>query len=140
MVRDNPVRRIRPVEQADLANLSFNDEVVKQALLSFESTMAIDFEELTLKHHGREPLWDADVGAARDDLFNVDRCGHPELGMQFMQRQQHSRQPRIGRMKVGNCKQHRIGPGLGKGFAGKRRARKQRCGTFQNHTAVYDEA
>lgn len=75
---DNPiVRRIQVVEkEEDLQGLTFQDEVVQAALLSFENMMEPEFTELTLKHHNREPKWDGLLeGGAAIDLFNEDRCG-----------------------------------------------------------------
>jgi hypothetical protein len=51
-----------------------------QALIaSYQMTLADAFEPLTLRHHGRLPHFDGDLGPATLDLLNVSRCGCPDF-------------------------------------------------------------
>lgn len=66
------------VEQKDLDKLSFGDEVVRQAIASYQDFMAIDGDRLALDHHGRPMIHDGDVGPATKDLLEIERCGNPD--------------------------------------------------------------
>jgi hypothetical protein len=66
------------VEEKDLGKLRLEDEVVRQAIASYQDFMAIDGDRLSLDHHGRPMIHDGDVGPATKDLLEIERCGNPD--------------------------------------------------------------
>lgn len=66
------------VAATDLSKLKLHDESVKIAIASYQEFMATDFDRLSLAHHGRIGIADGEIGPATAELFEVERCGHPD--------------------------------------------------------------
>jgi hypothetical protein len=74
-----------PLEQKppkELSALTFDDPVVKQALRSYQQTMAIDGDRLAMKYHGRRMIHEGDIrDPATKELITVERCAVPDFAM-----------------------------------------------------------
>ena len=65
----------------ELAKLTLNDSIVRQAIASYQGMMAIDGDRLAMEHHARPMIHDGDVGPATRDLFEVARCAVPDYSL-----------------------------------------------------------
>lgn len=76
---DNPfVKRFGEIGNNEWNSLELDDERVEAAIHSYQSFMAPEFEQLTLKHHNRPAMFDGLIGPATEDLLNITRCGCPD--------------------------------------------------------------
>ena len=65
------------VRKDDLPKLSLTDDVVKQAVASYQAADA-NLSTLTMLHHGRAAVVDGDAGPATFALASIRRCGCPD--------------------------------------------------------------
>lgn len=77
-VKEDPTKAKPPKE---LAGRTFNDPVVKQALQSYQQSMAIAGDRLAFEHHGRRMIHDGEIGPATRELITIDRCAVPDFAM-----------------------------------------------------------
>lgn len=66
------------VEEKDLPALRMEDDVVVQAVQSFQSFMSYQLEPLVMAAHGRTPEIDGDAGQGTKELLFAPRCGEPD--------------------------------------------------------------
>jgi hypothetical protein len=62
----------------DLDTLTLNHQLVKDAVRSFQDMGGEVFNQICLKHHGRNASFDGEFGPATNQLFNTPRCGEPD--------------------------------------------------------------
>ena len=74
----NPTKAKPPKE---LKKLTFDDRVVKEAVISFTEMMAYDGHRIASRIHGRPMVHDGDVGDATLELLEVPRCGAPDYAL-----------------------------------------------------------
>lgn len=69
------------IRSDDLKNLSASDPVVIAALRSYSQSDADMFTRLVLKHHGRRPTFDGEVGPALQEFAeaSTQRCAVPDF-------------------------------------------------------------
>lgn len=73
------------VSQADLPNLTLEDNVVQDAVRSYQDFFAPDVDSLALALHGRRMIVDGGVGPATRSVALRPRCGVPEYGSEPQQ-------------------------------------------------------
>lgn len=71
----------RNITPDKLSLLTFNDEVVREALRSFQDMMVLDFERLSFKHHNRGALFEGELDPATLELFEIPRCSYPDYSL-----------------------------------------------------------
>jgi hypothetical protein len=62
----------------DLDTLTLNHQLVKDAVRSLQDMGGEVFNQICLKHHGRNASFDGEFGPATNQLFNTPRCGQPD--------------------------------------------------------------
>lgn len=65
----------------DLSKLTFDDRVVKEAVISFTEMMAIEGDRIANRIHGRPMIHDGEVRDATLELLEVPRCGAPDYAL-----------------------------------------------------------
>jgi hypothetical protein len=78
VVNTDPTKQKPPKE---LAALTFDDKIVKQALASYQGSMAIAGDRLAFEHHGRRMIPDGLIGPASRELIEIQRCAVPDFAM-----------------------------------------------------------
>lgn len=73
---DNPM--VPHVAPDEWDRLTLTDPRVQAAIHSYQSFMAPEFEELTIKHHHRPAMFDGLIGPATEDLLSLNRCACPD--------------------------------------------------------------
>ena len=66
----------------DLLKLKLTDQVVRDAIKSFQEFMVDDFDRLSLELNHRIGVTDGEIGPATTALFEVERCGLPDYGIE----------------------------------------------------------
>lgn len=62
----------------DLAKLTLDHPIVKQAIASYQDFMSYHGDMFSLKHHDRPMQHDGDVGPATKELLAIERCAVPD--------------------------------------------------------------
>ena len=57
-------------------------EITPKAVLSFQNAMGLEYEALGVKTNGKLPEYDGIIGPVTEQLFQVERCGCPDMAME----------------------------------------------------------
>ena len=74
----NTVPNLHVHEKSELPAI-LTDPKARAAIASYQDFMGVDFEGLSLYHHGRSGVVDGDAGPATSDLVMAERCGQPDF-------------------------------------------------------------
>lgn len=67
------------VKAEDLGKLKLSDEVVQNAIKSYQDFFAMQFNALAVVEHNRPGVVDGVIGPATIKLLEMPRCGHPDF-------------------------------------------------------------
>lgn len=78
---NNPANPTGVVE-SKLDLLTLTSKEVRAAVQSYQEFMAVDFDRLSLRIHGRKGIADGLIWDATEELFAMPRCGEPDYDIQ----------------------------------------------------------
>jgi hypothetical protein len=73
------------IGEGDLSTLTLNDVAVKEALRSYQHFQKPLLDSLAFSEHGRPAIADGESGPATDRLFEIPRCGAPDIEPALME-------------------------------------------------------